>query len=57
MKGFPDADDVIFLEAAVSGRAQVLVTTNLRHFPTSLRHGIIVLPPIEFVQRFVRVGA
>ena len=56
MKGFPDVDDVIFLEVAVSGRAQALVTTNLRHFPVSLRHGMIVLPPIEFVQRFVRVG-
>ena len=56
MKGYPDVDDVIFLEAAVSGRAQALVTTNLRHFPVSLRHGIIVLPPVEFVQRFVRVG-
>jgi uncharacterized protein len=56
MKGFPDVDDVIFLEVAVSGRAQALVTTNLRHFPVSLRHGMIVLSPIEFVQRFARVG-
>lgn len=56
VKAYPDVGDVIFLEAAVSGRAQALVTANLRHFPDSLRHGVIVLPPIEFVQRFVRVG-
>lgn len=55
VKGYPDVDDVIFLETAVSRRAQALVTT-LRHFPESLRHGINVLPPIEFVQRFVHVG-
>lgn len=55
-KGFPDPDDVIFLEVAVSGQAQALITTNLRHFPPALRHGIIVLSPIDFVQRFVRVG-
>jgi uncharacterized protein len=56
VKGYPDVDDIMFLEAAVSGRAQALVTANLRHFPESLWHGITVLPPIEFVQRFVRVG-
>lgn len=55
-KGFPDLDDVLFLEAAVSGKAQALVTTNGRHFPISLRHGITVVTPMEFVQRFVRVG-
>lgn len=55
-KGFPDSDDVVFLEVAVSGRAQVLVTTNLRHFPPALRHGVAVVTPLEFVQRFVRVG-
>jgi putative PIN family toxin of toxin-antitoxin system len=55
-KGFPDLDDVVFLEAAVSGKAQALVTTNGRHFPISLRHGITVVTPMEFVQRFVRVG-
>jgi hypothetical protein len=33
-----------------------LVTANLRHFPESLRHGVTVVPTIEFVQRFVRIG-
>jgi putative PIN family toxin of toxin-antitoxin system len=56
VKGFPDVDDVMFLETAVSGRAQALVTTNLRHFPEPLRHGIVVLSPMDFVRRFVQVG-
>ncbi len=56
VRGYPDADDLMFLETAVSGRAQALVTANLRHFPESLRHGITVLAPIEFVRHFVRVG-
>lgn len=55
-KGFPDPDDVIFLETAVSGQAQALVTSNVRHFPSSLRHGITVLTPVDFVRRFVHVG-
>lgn len=55
-KGFPDPDDVMFLEVAVSSRAEALITTNLRHFPEPRRHGITVVTPIEFVQRHVRVG-
>lgn len=55
-KGFPDPDDVIFLETAVSGQAQALVTSNVRHFPSSRRHGITVLTPVDFVRRFVHVG-
>jgi len=55
-KGFPDPDDVVFLETAVSRQAQELVTANLRHFPPSLRHGIPVISPVDFVRRFVHVG-
>jgi putative PIN family toxin of toxin-antitoxin system len=55
-KGFPDPDDVPFLKVAVSGQAQALVTTNLRHFPASRRQGIAVVTPREFVQRYVHIG-
>jgi putative PIN family toxin of toxin-antitoxin system len=32
-KRLPDADDEMFLEVAVSGVAEFIVTFNLRHFP------------------------
>ena len=46
----PDVDDQPFLEAAVAGGADFLITGNLRHFPASLRSGIRVVAPAEFLQ-------
>ena len=46
----PDASDLPFLKAAVSGRADALVTGNLRDFPLSLRQGIRVLNPSQFLE-------
>ncbi|HEX9384156.1 MAG TPA: putative toxin-antitoxin system toxin component, PIN family [Gemmatimonadaceae bacterium] len=45
----PDADDLPFLEVALSGRADALVTGNLRHFPGNL--GVDVLSPRALLQR------
>jgi len=45
----PDADDAPFLEVALAADAQCLVTGNLRHFPSSSRQGMIVLPPRQFL--------
>jgi uncharacterized protein len=39
----PDPDDIPFLEVALSGRADVLVTGNARHFQPS--HGITIVSP------------
>lgn len=55
-KGFPDGDDVAFLEIAVSGKADALVTSNLKHFPERLRCGMTVLTPVDFVKTFIRIG-
>lgn len=44
-----DADDQPFLEAAIAGRAQCLVTGNIKHFPPSKRQGVNVLTPTEFI--------
>lgn len=49
----PDRDDEAFLETAVAGGAECLVTGNLDHFPAALRHGVRVLSPAEFL-RFYR---
>jgi len=45
----PDADDLPFIEVALSGKADVLVTGNARHFPKGL--GVVVLSPRDLLQR------
>lgn len=46
----PDASDVPFVEVAVAGRADALVTGNARHFvPSAGRHGVPVLSPRAFL--------
>jgi predicted nucleic acid-binding protein len=48
----PDADDDMVLEAAVNGRADGIVTFNLRDFgPRAEQFGIAVFPPGEAVKR------
>lgn len=44
----PDADDGKFLEVAIDGAADFLVTGNLRHFPTRQRRGVHVVTPREW---------
>ena len=48
----PDRDDEMFLEAAVSGKADFLVTGNIGHFPAASRQGVRVVTPREFVGVF-----
>lgn len=48
----PDPDDEAFLAVAVTGRAQCLVTGNLRHFPAKDRQGMTVVSPREFVDSY-----
>lgn len=50
----PDPEDVPFLEVAIGGKAQVLVTGNLSHFPRTRRQAVRVLSPREFVSFFRR---
>jgi putative PIN family toxin of toxin-antitoxin system len=46
----PDPNDVMFIEVAVSALADALVTGNLRHFPSSQRHGVHMLSPRQFLE-------
>ena len=46
----PDRDDEPFLEVAVSGRAEALITGNLKHYPRKARKGAVVLSSGEFVE-------
>lgn len=47
----PDPDDAPFLEVAVAGNADALVTGNLAHFPPERRKGVAVLSPADFLAR------
>lgn len=48
-----DPDDNIILECAVAGRANYLVTGNLRHFPKSIRQ-ISIVNPRQFLDIYLR---
>ncbi|MFH0984153.1 MAG: putative toxin-antitoxin system toxin component, PIN family [Candidatus Omnitrophota bacterium] len=45
-----DPSDEAFLETAISGGADCLITGNLKHFPPSCRQGMRVLSPREFLE-------
>lgn len=47
-----DPEDEIFLEVALSGNAECLVTGNLKHFPEQKRQGVRVESPREFLELF-----
>ena len=44
----PDADDEPFLEVALSGKVEAIVTGNKRHFPRRKYGGVRILSPAEF---------
>ncbi|MGH9427549.1 MAG: putative toxin-antitoxin system toxin component, PIN family [Terriglobia bacterium] len=48
----PDPTDEPFLEAAVAGKADCLITGNIKHFPSARRQGAVVLSPSEFLDYF-----
>lgn len=48
----PDPDDNRFLECAVTGPADAVVTGNKRHFPPREFRGIPILNAPEFLARF-----
>lgn len=45
----PDRADEPFLEVALAGDAQCLITGNIKHFPIAKRQGMTVLSPSEFL--------
>ena len=48
----PDPTDEPFLEAAIAGDADCLITGNIKHFPPTKRQGAVVLSPSEFLEYF-----
>jgi putative PIN family toxin of toxin-antitoxin system len=49
-KSLPDPDDEPFLEVAIGGFAEFLVTGNKVHYPPKLREGIKIISPSEFIK-------
>ena len=49
-KRLPDRGDEPFLEVALAGKVDFLVTGNKKHFPPGLRSGAKVAAPREFVE-------
>jgi putative PIN family toxin of toxin-antitoxin system len=45
----PDPDDAMFVEVALTARADALVTGNVRQFPFAQRHDVRVLTPRAFL--------
>ena len=46
----PDPDDEPFLEVALSGRVEAIVTGNKRHFLRKEYEGVKILSPAEFLE-------
>jgi putative PIN family toxin of toxin-antitoxin system len=43
----PDADDLLFIEAALATPDRTIVTGNLAHYPADILHGARVLTPVQ----------
>ena len=50
----PDPKDQMFIEVAVFGKAEFLVTGNLRHFPKSMLERIAIVSPREFLDAVLK---
>ena len=50
----PDPDDEPFLEIAISGNVEYVVTGNAVHFPSELCQGVKVVSPSDFLKRAVK---
>jgi len=51
-ENLPDPDDAPFLQLAIGGDAECLVTGNKVHYPRKSRKGIKVLTPTEFINAY-----
>ena len=51
-ESLPDKNDEPFLEVALSGRIEVIVTGNKKHFPKEICKNVNVLPPSEFLKNY-----
>jgi uncharacterized protein len=50
--GLSDPDDEIYLATALAGRADFLITGNIRHFPALRYAATDILRPADFLARY-----
>jgi len=51
----PDPDDLPFLEVAISGHADALITGSSRHFrPKHGKHDVLIIAPADYVRQYGR---
>jgi putative PIN family toxin of toxin-antitoxin system len=55
-ESLPDPDDNMFLEVALAGKVECIVTGNLNHFPQNSCFGIPIFSPSEFVNYYRKKG-
>lgn len=53
----PDPDDAPFLEVAIEGDSEYLITGNKKHYPAKYCKGIEVLSPNEFIDTYQKAIA
>lgn len=45
----PDPEDAVYLQTALGGQADILITGNRKHFPFEEYRGIRIVSPREFL--------
>jgi putative PIN family toxin of toxin-antitoxin system len=56
MLSLPDPDDIIFIEVALSARADAIITGNKKHFPPSATKSLAILDAREALERIAAEG-
>ncbi len=51
-EGYSDPDDIMFAEVFITSNANVLVTGNLRHYKPLIYHNMLVLSPVQFLEKY-----
>lgn len=51
----PDPDNEPFLEVAVASSVKALINENSAHYPNSLRQGINIVSPAEFIEKYRKI--
>lgn len=51
-EGYSDPDDIVFAEVFITSNANALITGNLLHYKPLTHHNMLVLSPVQFLQKY-----